>query len=320
MIDNTMNQKGFLMSMEKIGAKQTRGLGVGLFLAAGLWALLMDSALAVEKIGFSVIKTASSAGTQEAVVVSTGSFFQRRHLAQNVVLISHPEGDILIDTGLGENIEEQFDENGFFDKQLFSYTDHNPAIRQLKQEGYDLARLKRIVPTHLHWDHASGIEDFPNVPLWVQKAEYDQAMAGTAPAFLHSQMDADTVNWKFIELAENEYEGFDNSLDVYGDGSVVLVDMSGHTAGQIGVFLTISSGQRYFFIGDTTWTIKGVIDNAERPAFLSWLVQFNWDDDKNLTQIQAVHNLSNRNPKITIVPAHDELVAKELPEFPDFLF
>ncbi|UZE95987.1 MBL fold metallo-hydrolase [Alkalimarinus alittae] len=290
------------------------------FLVACLGILSAATSYAADEIGFSVIKTASSAGAQEAMVVSSGSLFKRRHLAQNVVLISHPKGDILIDTGLGENIEEQFEENGFFDQQLFSYTDHNPAIRQLKQAGYDLSRLKCIVPTHLHWDHASGIEDFPNVPLWVQKAEYDQAMAGAAPAFLHSQMDAETINWQFIALAENEYEGFKKSLDIYGDGSVVLVDISGHSAGQVGIFLTISSGKRFFFIGDTTWTIKGVIDNAERPAFLSWLVQFNWDDDKNLTQIQSIHDLSNRNPALTIVPAHDELVAAELPKFPNFLF
>lgn len=308
------------MSMEKVAIKQVRRLGWRTLLAAGLWTMLTGSAFAVEKIGFSVIKTASSAGAQEAMVVSTGSFFKRRHLAQNVILISHPEGDILIDTGLGEKIDEQFEENGFFDQQLFSYTDHNPAIRQLKQAEYDLSRLKRIVPTHLHWDHASGIEDFPGVPLWVQKAEYEQAMAGTAPAFLHSQMDADTVNWKFIELAQNKYEGFEKSLDVYGDDSVVLVDISGHSAGQVGIFLTISSGQRYFFIGDTTWTIKGVVDNAERPAFLSWLVQFNWNDEKNLSQIQAVHDLKNRRPDITVVPAHDEFVAKGLPKYPEFLF
>lgn len=306
--------------MEHIAGKQIRRLGGRVLQAAGLWVLITGGAFGEERVGFSVIKTASSAGAQEAMVVSTGSFFKRRHLAQNVVLISHPKGDILIDTGLGENIDEQFEENGFFDQQLFSYTDHNPAIRQLKQADYDLSRLTRIVPTHLHWDHASGIEDFPNVPLWVQKAEYDQAMAGTAPAFLHSQMDADTVNWTFIELAHNEYQGFEKSLDVYDDGSVVLVDISGHSAGQVGIFLTISSGQRYFFIGDTTWTIKGVVDNAERPAFLSWLVQFNWNDEKNLTQIQAIHDLRKRRPDITVVPAHDEFVAKGLPQYPEFLF
>ena len=219
-----------------------------LIIAAGMLVMGTAHSTATEKIGFSVIKTASSAGAQEAMVVSTGSFFKRRNLAQNVVLIHHPQGDVLIDTGLGEDIDEQFEENGFFDQQLFGYTEHNPAIRQLRQAQYDVTKLKSIIPTHLHWDHASGIEDFPQVPVWVQQAEYDQAMAGSAPAFLHSQIDDETINWHFIELMKGEYEGFAKSLDVYGDGSIVLVDMSGHSAGQIGIFLTISSGKRFFFM------------------------------------------------------------------------
>jgi len=282
---------------------------------------IANTAIASEQsIGFSVIKTASSAGAQEALVVSTGSFFKRRHLAQNAVLITHPDGDILIDTGLGREIDQQFEENGFFDKQLFSYHDVNPAVNQMTQAGYNFNQLKRIIPTHLHWDHASGIEDFPNVPVWVQRAEYNQAMEGGAPAFLHSQMDAETISWNFLELSVNHYEGFEKSLDVYGDGSIVLVDISGHSAGQVGIFLTISSGKRFFFIGDTTWTIKGVNDNAGRPSMLSWLVQFNWSDELNIKRIQAIHELGEELTDLTIVPAHDELVAKNLPQFPNFLF
>ncbi len=273
-----------------------------------------------QSVGFSVIQTASSAGAQEAMVVSTGSFFKRRYLAQNAVLITHPAGDILIDTGLGREIDQQFEENGFFDKQLFTYHDVNPAVNQMTQAGYNFNQLKRIIPTHLHWDHASGIEDFPGVPVWVQKAEYNQAMEGSAPAFLHSQMDSETISWNFLELPINNYEGFEKSLDVYGDGSIILVDISGHSAGQVGIFLTISSGKRFFFIGDTTWTIKGVEDNAGRPAMLSWLVQFNWSDKLNMKRIQTIHELDDKSADLTIVPAHDELVAEHLPKYPNFLF
>jgi len=107
---------------------------------------------------------------------------------------------------------------------------------------------------------------------------------------------------------------------LYGDGSIVLVDISGHSAGQVGIFLTISSGKRFFFIGDTTWTIKGIKDNAGRPAVLSWLVQFNWNDELNTKRIQTIHELGDKSADLTIVPAHDELVAERLPKSPEFLF
>ena len=54
--------------------------------------------------------------------------------------------------------------------------------------------------------------------------------------------------------------------------------------------------------------------------FLSWMVKFNWNDEKNLAQIQAVHDLKHRRPDITVVPAHDEFVAKGLPKYPEFIF
>ena len=104
----------------------------------------------VDKIGFSVVKTSSSAGTQEAFVVSSGSWFTRRHLSQNAVLIKHPKGDVLIDSGLGRNIAAQFSENSFFDQQLFSYENLDPVANQLERHQYDISNITKIIPTNMN--------------------------------------------------------------------------------------------------------------------------------------------------------------------------
>lgn len=271
-------------------------------------------------IGFSVIKTGTSAGTQEALVVTSGSWFTRRNLSQNAVLIKHPDGDVLIDTGLGRNIEQQFSENSFIDRQLFRYEKVDPAIDQLERHQYDLTQLSKIIPTHLHWDHASGIEDFPRTDIWVQKAEYEQAINGKQPVHIRSQIDDENIQWKFIELTNKPFEGFTTSFDVYGDGVIVLVDLSGHSAGQLGIFLTTSSGKRYFFIGDTTWTIKGIEDNAQRSDIIKWLVDVNWNTEKNAKQINRLHDMNKKNTRVQIVPAHDEFVMRRLPLYPKFSY
>lgn len=272
----------------------------------------------VDKIGFSVVKTSSSAGTQEAFVVSSGSWFTRRHLSQNAVLIKHPQGDVLIDSGLGRNIASQFSENSFFDQQLFSYENLDPVANQLERHQYDISNITKIIPTHLHWDHASGIEDFPQAEVWVQQVEYDQAINGKPPVHIPSQIDAPSIKWQFIELTDQPFEGFSSSYDLYGDGAIVLVDLSGHSAGQVGVFLRISTGQRYFFIGDTTWTIKGVEDNSQRSDMIKWLVDVNWDTDKNTAQIDRIHQFNKQGSSVKIVPAHDEFVINTLPIYPEF--
>ena len=56
--------------------------------------------------------------------------------------------------------------------------------------------------------------------------------------------------------------------DVFDDGSVLLLPLQGHTAGQVGMLLTLPSGQRYLFTGDTTWTLEGI----QQPADRSWLL------------------------------------------------
>jgi N-acyl homoserine lactone hydrolase len=98
----------------------------------------------------------------------------------------------------------------------------------------------------------------------------------------------------------------------------VGVDISGHTHGQLGLFLTTDSGKRYFFIGDTAWTIKGIRENKSRPAIVEWLVGVDTDIEKNARVLEKIHHLSKKDSELIIVPAHDELQIKKLPFYPEF--
>jgi len=282
------------------------------------YAMQAPQATQDSKVGFAVVHTGQAGLTPEGALVSGGNWFNLRHLAQNAVLIRHPKGDVMIDAGLGSKIDEQFASNSFVMRQLFAYEQLNPAINQFEQAAYNAQNVTKIIPTHLHWDHASGLVDFPGAQVWVQKAEYEEALGGHAPAHLQSQLDDKDIQWNFIELANHAFNGYPKSLDVYGDGSIVLVDLKGHSAGQVGIFLTVSSGKQYFFVGDTTWTIKGVQDNAPRSDLLKWLVNINWDDEKNSQKISQLHEIYNTQENIMIIPAHDETLMGSLPVFPEF--
>lgn len=43
----------------------------------------------------------------------------------------------------------------------------------LRRAGYDPARVTDIVVTHIHWDHADGVERFPNARIWLQREEFE---------------------------------------------------------------------------------------------------------------------------------------------------
>ena len=276
------------------------------------------SIYAQEAFGFSAMKTANSSGTLEAMVVSGGSVFEVRKLAHVSVLVSHPKGDFLWDTGLGRDVAEQMEVFGFLDKQLFKVENHAPARDQLEKNGYDFSRLKMVIPSHMHWDHVSGLEDFLGVPVWVQPQSMEEAHAGLPPGFVASQFDSDQIVWNMLTLNDTEYEGFSKSLDIYGDGKAVLVDLSGHSHGHLGLFLNLSPEQRYFFIGDATWVYEGVENNSSRPSIIKWLVGVDADFEQNADMVKRIHAIHQRLPDLKIVPAHDERVMLSLPAYPAF--
>ena len=270
------------------------------------------------KLSFSVLKTAESSGSLEAMVVDNGSWFRVRNLVHTAVLVRHPKGDFLWDSGIGSEIEEQMKVFNVFESQLFSINNVNPAKHQLDESGYSVNKLLAIIPSHMHWDHASGLEDFGKTPIWVQGKSLSEARSGKPPAFVISQFDRPDLNWHDLKLEPKMFMGFQFSFDIYGDGSAVLVDLSGHSKGHLGLFLTLATGKQYFFIGDTTWAIRGIKENKSRPWITNTLVGVDTDFKKNASVVEKVHQLSRQNPSLVIVPAHDEYMLKKLPEFPSF--
>lgn len=82
-----------------------------------------------------------------------GSFFERREFSMAGTLVKHPKGDLLIDTGFGRHIDEQFRTMPLFFRAITFYSLWQPAADQMRTAGYDPKSLRAILLTHSHWDH-----------------------------------------------------------------------------------------------------------------------------------------------------------------------
>lgn len=281
-------------------------------------ALVLTIELQAEEFRISLIKTAQSAGSPEAFVVKGGRWFHQRKLIHAALLIEHPQGRLLFDTGLGQTINQAFANNSWWQQQLFAYEALNPAVDQLAKQGIQATDIKAIIPSHLHWDHTGGLPDFAKVPVWVSDEGLNDALNdGHRPAYLPELLQGD-VNWQSLVLTRDAYRGFASSLDIFNDGRLILVDLSGHTQGHLGLFVNLDSGRQLFFIGDTSWTAQGVDNNQPRPAFVHWINPVDLHPEQNNSMLEKIHQLAKANPALLVVPAHDEQVAEKIARFPNY--
>jgi N-acyl homoserine lactone hydrolase len=230
-----------------------------------------------------------------------GSFLDWRDFAMTGVLVEHPGGDLLIDTGLGREIDTQFRLMPFSLRAVTRYERYRSSADQLDAAGYDRKRLRGILLTHAHWDHVSGAQDLTGTPMLVTASErryVDEGGFNTAIA--RSIRDA---RWEVYDFEGGPYLGFAKSHDFYGDGSIVAVPAPGHTPGSVIVFVTLPGDRRYALVGDLVWQREGITELEERP----WVVRRDAEVDpagvrENILRVSAV---AQAFPSMTIVPAHD---------------
>jgi glyoxylase-like metal-dependent hydrolase (beta-lactamase superfamily II) len=244
----------------------------------------------------------ANAESPEAFSLSGGSLLKTIEIVHGAVLVQHADESFLLDTGLGANVDQQFAQDmPAWLKPVMKYKAGETIASQIDADPA-LPSPDRIFLSHAHWDHASGIEDFPGVPLWITQSEQEFIEHGTPPSIMPSQFASD-INWTRFDLKQESYAGFDESYDIFGDGTAVLVSLSGHSPGSLGLFLNANDGKRRLFVGDAVWRL----DSVKKLRGKSFPASLFLDDDKAATNavIAKLHALLEANPELLIVPSHD---------------
>lgn len=220
-------------------------------------------------------------------------------------LITHPSaGHVLVDTGLHPSIASRPAENfgrlpAWLTRPRIEPGQDVPA--QLRARGVDPKRLPLVVMTHLHFDHASAISEFPNSTFVMTAAEWEAATTGSRPVLRGYRpehydfvFDYRTLDYGGPNVAS--YSTFGRTFDLFGDGSIRLAFTPGHTLGHQAVICRLS--ERDFMIaGDAVYTIRQLEGGPGQPRPHDPHL---WR--RSLQELQLFHR---QYPQAVIIPGHD---------------
>lgn len=232
------------------------------------------------------------------------------------VLIERDHDLVLFDTGIGTRIEEEMRPSIYWGNLFFHRwvmrTRFDPRrdalVHQLPRLGFHPSDVKHVILSHLHWDHAGGMRDFPQAHFIVGRKEwlFASQLEGKQlfkNAFIKEQFWAAGLD---IELIDTDpckpFKNFPASCDIFGDGSMVLVDLPGHTPGLMGLYLTLPSGRRFFFSADTFYFPESLEQRRPKSGIMRALVSEGPQAQTSITQVYA---LIYSDPGLEIVGSHD---------------
>jgi glyoxylase-like metal-dependent hydrolase (beta-lactamase superfamily II) len=164
------------------------------------------------------------------------------------LLIESDQGLILVDTGIGTG--DYANPTPF--TRIFRVITEMPfdedqaAIRQIERLGYKAEDLKHIALTHMHFDHLSGLADFPHAEIHLARREYD-AFMGKRKSFFDLAYDkkyiAHNPNFKLYDDLGEKWFDFD-AIRLPFTPEMWLIPLEGHTRGHCGVALKTEKGWR----------------------------------------------------------------------------
>ncbi|WP_063274849.1 N-acyl homoserine lactonase family protein [Amycolatopsis keratiniphila] len=220
-------------------------------------------------------------GTQLAVPIPT-------------FLIEHDLGLLMFDSGLDSNaagdparaygpLAEAFD---------IRFPEDHRLDTQLESIGFTTKDVRQIVISHLHFDHTGGLDLFAGAQGFIGADELRYARtprALDAAMFREHDLDAASrIDW--LEVPR----GYDH--DVFGDGSVTILSLPGHTLGTLGLQVRLPDGKQIVLSSDAAHLRSNIDKTTGMPLDVS-----NPDKENGLRKLKL---LASR-PDTTVWVNHD---------------
>jgi N-acyl homoserine lactone hydrolase len=170
------------------------------------------------------------------------------------------------------------------------------AVLKLKPE-----QVKFVGISHYHGDHIGQVASFPQATLLIGKGDWDvitdpKPNPATAPA-----------NFAHWTTGGGKVEGVSGDKDVFGDGTVVMLNTPGHTPGHHSLLVQLAAMGNVMLSGDLAHFRENYDSNG--------VPTFNTERADTLASLDRFKKLA-ANIKATVIIQHDARDIEKLPAFP----
>lgn len=250
------------------------------------------------------------------------TILERGHLTNHCLLIEGRDELILVDTGFGlrdvANPPSRLSE--FFLTMLKpDFRNSMTAYRQIQKMGFDPKDVRHIVLTHLDFDHAGGLDDFPQARVHLMRDEREAAFARETwldQQRYRPQQWGTKGNWVAYNPTEGDsWFGFDCVRTLEGvSEDVMFVPLIGHTLGHAGVAVKrddqwlLDAGDAYFYREEMNLKCPHCT-----PGLQTYQLLMDKDRKKRLLNQSRLRDLKrDHSSEVEIFCSHDVLEFEKL--------
>lgn len=238
------------------------------------------------------------------------------HLVCHCLLIETNRELILVDTGFGlQDIQSPYARLSpfFIHFNNIQFERKYTAIEQIQRLGFSPRDVRHIVLTHLDFDHAGGIEDFPEATVHVMQSEMETARdrhGFIASKRYRPQQWDEVKQWQYYTTGGEPWFGFEAVRDLEGlPPEILFIPLVGHTRGHAGVAIQtpegwlLHAGDAYFYREEMNPSQRHC---SPGMRFYQWMMEVDrnarlWNQDR-LWQLSC-----DRGNEVRLFCSHDAI-------------
>jgi len=238
----------------------------------------------------------------------------RGKLACHCLLVENDSGLVLIDTGYGlRDVADPRSRLSAFFLELMDpdFREEMTAVRQIESLGFAARDVRHIVLTHLDFDHAGGLDDFPEATVHMLIDEGEDAVKQRSwldRQRYRPQQWSSYPRWRGYEPGGDRWFGFECVRELPGIGpDIVMVPLVGHTLGHAGVAVREDPGW-LLLAGDAYFDHDEM--NVHRPRCTPGLRVYQWMMEKDRARrLENQHRLRqllrDHGSEVRVMCSHD---------------